>query len=489
MPYEELSMAVLRKWLDRVSTDEEASPCIIDSVFQYDNLTYPAQRKLVALGLASFVQTTNHVVLDHIDEIIGAWLSALGETEENDTGECVEQSYGDQDVPSNPWQQQQHTPPSSLPMTNPLGSSNGSARQESGSPTVSLSSRADPSSSFYSEASSSRSSSLDTAQTSVPPSPWDQMSADDTIVQHSTKQHWRGDDRGIAAAVAQSDFWARDTSGHPGAGNASDLWSTHADSQNPFSSSSITSPHSFDSDATPSLPQHSTFSHWQFVDFDPNSVNSTRAGHDDDGDHLFGPSYLDNSADCYYNTDEHDEEAILDNAWAGTGDGWGVQHETPIPEDQRLRAVSTLILIRIRLASTDTLPLTADSTRSAPYPQARNYHLQFFELYCRAERRYANLPCKLPRASQSRSHRTGGVSTMVDWRRAWRRLVLPRLSSTPLRDFPAVAKVVKIHDDGTILRVLYGQSKPSSTVLHMFWPNCLMKGSFCSQSLPCSILS
>ena len=56
---------------------------------KYDNTTYPSQRKMLALGLTSIVRTANPIALDSIDEIIGVWLSAMSETQENLQGESV----------------------------------------------------------------------------------------------------------------------------------------------------------------------------------------------------------------------------------------------------------------------------------------------------------------------------------------------------------------------------------------------------------------
>ena len=44
---------------------------------------------MLALALTSLVRTTNPIILDRIDEIIGVWLSAMSETEEDAQGESV----------------------------------------------------------------------------------------------------------------------------------------------------------------------------------------------------------------------------------------------------------------------------------------------------------------------------------------------------------------------------------------------------------------
>lgn len=265
--------------------------------------------------------------MNKIDEIIGAWLSALGETEESDTGEYVPpQSDIHGALPgADLWQDEKD---SAAQSPHHYTARNCSTSPTEGSyplytntsPTVSLASLADPSLSFYSEASSSASS-LQTASTSQPASPSYKQWGDETI---NRRLHQPGGHLAIAdhsAIIADSDL-------------------------NP-TSPSLTGPNPLDNhldDDTPSMTQTSTFINPLFVEFDPDTIYSTHAGRDDDDDST-GYDYCYNSADTYYNDDEHDEEANLTVGWGGGGDGWGAEQleETPIPEDGRLKAVRTMI--------------------------------------------------------------------------------------------------------------------------------------------------
>lgn len=354
---------------------------------KYDNLTYPAQRKLVALGLTSFVQTTSHAILDKIDEIIGAWLSALGETEESANGEYVANISGEQQgAPSDidEWQTTQQIPPAASSHSAPLDTSGPQEHQHpSASPTISLSSTAEPSFCFMSEASSSRSSSLCT----VTPDNSFSLAQDTTIVQDDTqaedlRRHWRD------SAMNDGLLSSHGPDGHL-ACNAP--WPAIADKQ--LSSPSSPSHRSCDrwnDNTTPNIPQSSTFSGaCTFADYDPNCNYSTHAGHDDDDDDddndSTGYTRFGNSAQCYYNSDEHDEEAHLELGWENAADAWGASPETIVPEDSRLKAVSPG-----SFHVTHTRPLTsaslshylASSARSFAHPQAYQRHFQRSQQHC-----------------------------------------------------------------------------------------------------------
>lgn len=50
------------------------------------------QRKLVALALAYLVPTTSPVILSRLADLVSLWSSVLAQTEENESGECVQQT-------------------------------------------------------------------------------------------------------------------------------------------------------------------------------------------------------------------------------------------------------------------------------------------------------------------------------------------------------------------------------------------------------------
>lgn len=89
VPAADLWEKLLGQMLDRVSSSEIS--CIPRLIFaaQFDNQTYPGDRKLIALAMASLVQTTNPAILGKLDEMTGTWLSALSETTEAPDGEYV----------------------------------------------------------------------------------------------------------------------------------------------------------------------------------------------------------------------------------------------------------------------------------------------------------------------------------------------------------------------------------------------------------------
>lgn len=310
---------------------------------KYDNLTYPAQRKLVALGLTSFVQTTSHAVLDKIDEIIGAWLSALGETEESASGEYVANISGEQQgapPDMDEWQTTQQIPPVLPPQAAPLDTSGAEEyHHPSASPSISLSSVTEPSFSFISEASSSRSSSLCTITTNDSFS----LAQDITVVQDDTQAEkctttWR------ESAMNAGHLSSHGPDGHLA---CSAPWPAIADRQfSSLSSSSHLSCDRWNDNITPMIPQSSTFYDAStFADYDPNCNYSTHAGHDDDDDNgSTGYTRFRNSALCYYNSDEHDEEAHLELGWQDAADAWGASPEAIVPEDSRLKAVSLVSL-------------------------------------------------------------------------------------------------------------------------------------------------
>lgn len=284
----------------------------------------------MALGLASFVQTTSPAVLDKIDEIIGAWLSALGETSESSSGEYVTKTSSDEGaLPGfDIWQQldqghsngigtesAEHAPLSHL-YTTDLGLA--VYQNPSPSPTVSLSSFADLGLSFHSEASSSTSS-LNTASTSNPPSPSFDLG-------NETFTHPLYEPGGHLAVLRSFE---------PSTIHTNHSCTPHLSPKTDY--------HHLDDDATPSLKQTSIFCNPSFVEFDPNAIFPTHAGRDDDDDDSTGYNHHDlyrNSASCYYNNDEHDEEADLAVGWGDSADGWGEASASAIPEDDRLKAVS-----------------------------------------------------------------------------------------------------------------------------------------------------
>jgi len=250
--------------------------------------------------LACFVQTTSPVILERIDEIIGAWLSALGETAESASGEYVFAEPDQQGaLPGlDMWQELDdgydcvETMADFSSISKNATAAPGAPTYSNTSLTVSLASLGDPSLSFYSEAGSSVSS-LRTASMSIPSSPSDQIWGDITL------RHPLYEPGGHLAIVQYSE-----------------PTTDEIPFQIPPIPSSLTNKF-FNNDTTPSLPQNSNFSNPLFVEFDPEQIYSTHAGRDDDDDSTgydCGGRYY-NSADGYYNSDEHDEEANLNIGW------------------------------------------------------------------------------------------------------------------------------------------------------------------------------
>jgi hypothetical protein len=293
--------------------------CTTEISHQYDNLSYAAQRKLVALGLANFVQTTNPIVLDRIDEIITVWLSALGETDESPTGEYVNGLHGD-GAGNDAWQEEERQHPfeatghgQMIPHLRIITSR--AQCRSGGAPPISATSF-DPSASLCSTAGSSRSSSLtvSTDRTSAPASPVNRQYMDTAT---AISEDWEDD------AVHFSICHASDNA-QPAVPS---LWDLAADCTDltipPYSLHRYAGTPKLNN-GTSNFPLSPFSPHEPFEHLDETSP----AGRDYD------------SAECYYRNDEQDEEAILDRGW-GDADGWGAEPaETGVPEDGRLRNVS-----------------------------------------------------------------------------------------------------------------------------------------------------
>lgn len=360
LPFDQVLQEVLKQWLNRVRTNVPFGYARLTWWFltlkQYDNLTYSGQRKLVALALTNFVQTTNPNVLGRIDEIITTWLSALGETQESDTGECVSRANSPRTVRLAQPVAFAHTSPAasvsnySPPAPWQTFPSHGGNRQDS--PTVSFSSQGGYSSQQSSEwPSLSQDSCLTGCSTpsyaseeyhtvSMPSSPGMQ------------KQRGFEDLQDVKAESA----WTYDEPLLPGWGSANDEaaetcgddWAGQGDTT--LGAISLTRP----ADGLVLSYSSSSGVAVRNVPIDN--------GDDDDDDETGAIYYRDatlrqtlHSADTYYNGDEQDDELDLQPGWEGADAGWGGQPQDMTPENARFKAVSASFVISDAIAFTSDL--------------------------------------------------------------------------------------------------------------------------------------
>lgn len=60
---------------------------MMQTPFKFDNFSQARERKVVALALASLINTTKTVILERFSDIVNIWTSVLAETEETQDGE------------------------------------------------------------------------------------------------------------------------------------------------------------------------------------------------------------------------------------------------------------------------------------------------------------------------------------------------------------------------------------------------------------------
>ena len=352
--------------------------CLLPLPSQYDNLSYPGQRKLVALGLTYVARSTNPVILDRFDEIITTWLSALGETEETASGEYVQPGDNmelllQEEPPSSP---NSLAYPGCQHIQSPARFDAYSSSSEPPSPVIFDEERrgslASSSSSFSSihydnTVTHTRDDSCDTYASSAENSVYSSTFTNPGGSPALTTVKWldAGTPRG------DSHLWeAGDSSDNLGEGdNGGDTsWSssTTVTATNTFFTDSISSPLSssvdhgtFSSFASPSVPFVNTASfnttissatlHAVPATFDNANFTSSTAPVSlfDMHNHVPPPppdryddndDFWDTSAESYYNQDE--AEGDLDVGWGADGWGTSAEEQARPAEEIRLKAVS-----------------------------------------------------------------------------------------------------------------------------------------------------